>query len=202
MSTGKTLASLVLCGVALFSTAVPAQEGDAGRGAALAETCMGCHGIPGYRNAYPSFRVPKLGGQHAEYIVIALRGYRDGTRGHDTMHAQAASLSDQDMQDIAAWFASQGPLKSTEPAGVAAPDKATTCVACHGEGGISVTPMWPTLAGQHEDYLAYALRQYLNGERTDPVMSTQAQSLQLTEEDIRELAAYYAAQSGLFTPKH
>lgn len=81
--------------------------GDAEAGRAKATTCMGCHGIADYHNVYPSYRVPKLGGQHAQYIVAALQGYRDGMRAHGTMHAQATSLSDQDMQDIAAYFSAQ-----------------------------------------------------------------------------------------------
>src|SRR3954454_14554122 len=64
-------------------------EGDATRGAVLGETCKGCHGVPGSHNAYPSYYVPKLGGQNLEYIEIALQGYRRGTRSHPTMQAQA-----------------------------------------------------------------------------------------------------------------
>ncbi len=67
---------------------------------------MGCHGSPGYSNVYPSYQVPKLGGQHAEYLVAALKAYAEEQRGHKTMHANAASLSEQDMADIAAYFAS------------------------------------------------------------------------------------------------
>lgn len=81
--------------------------GDATAGKAKAFTCMGCHGIPDYNNVYPSYRVPKIGGQHAEYIVSALQAYKSGQRSHTTMQAQAGSLSDEDMQDIAAYFASQ-----------------------------------------------------------------------------------------------
>lgn len=81
--------------------------GDATAGKTKAFTCMGCHGIADYHNVYPSYRVPKIGGQHAEYIVSALQGYKSGQRSHATMRAQAGSLSDQDMQDIAAYFASQ-----------------------------------------------------------------------------------------------
>lgn len=81
-------------------------EGDADKGRLTALTCMGCHGAPGMRNAYPGYRVPKLGGQHPEYIVAALQAYRDELRYHPTMIAQAADLSDQDMADIAAYFAS------------------------------------------------------------------------------------------------
>jgi Cytochrome c553 len=74
-----------------------------------ASTCMGCHGNPGYFNVYPTYRVPKLGGQHAEYIVSALKAYKAGQRKHGTMHANAASLSEQDMADIAAYFSAKPP---------------------------------------------------------------------------------------------
>ncbi len=81
-------------------------SGDPESGRLKAATCMGCHGAPGMRNAYPGYRVPKLGGQHAQYLADALKGYRDGLRSHPTMRAQAASLSDEDIADIAAYFAS------------------------------------------------------------------------------------------------
>ena len=95
---------LVLAACAAF-TAPVAGAGDAAAGQVKAIPCMGCHGIPGYNNVYPTYKVPKVGGQHADYIVAALRAYKLGQRGHKTMQAQAASLSDQDMQDIAAYFA-------------------------------------------------------------------------------------------------
>lgn len=85
-----------------------AQEGDPEAGRTKAYTCTGCHGITGYVNVYPTHRVPKLGGQHAEYIVSALAAYRDGRREHPTMGAQANRLSDQDISDIAAYFSSFG----------------------------------------------------------------------------------------------
>lgn len=82
--------------------------GDAAAGKIKAFTCMGCHGIPSYNNVYPTYQVPKLGGQHADYMVAALQGYKSGQRKHGTMTAQTASLSDQDMQDIAAFFEQSG----------------------------------------------------------------------------------------------
>lgn len=87
--------------------AAPAAQaaGDAAAGRIKASTCMGCHGIPKYNNVYPTYRVPKLGGQSAEYIAAALNEYKGGNRPHGTMHAQAASLSDQDIADIAAFLA-------------------------------------------------------------------------------------------------
>jgi len=191
----------VLFSLVLASTTVLAQDaapaaGDPKRGQVLSDTCMGCHGIPGYRNAYPSYRVPELGGQHPDYIVLALQGYKNQTRPHKTMHAQAASLTDQDMRDIAAFFATEGGIeKASVPVGEA-PPKAATCVACHGEGGVSIAPNWPSLAGQHKDYLVHALNEYKSGVRKDPVMGSQA--IGLTPEEIKELAAYFASQPGLF----
>ena len=86
--------------------AAPAQaaDGNADAGRVKASTCMGCHGIPKYNNAYPTYRVPKLGGQSAEYIAAALNEYKSGNRPHGTMHAQAASMSDQDIADLAAFL--------------------------------------------------------------------------------------------------
>ncbi len=79
--------------------------GDSEAGRKKAATCMGCHGVPSYTNVYPTYHVPRVGGQHPEYIVAALQAYKDGSRSHKTMQAQAANLSDQDMADIAAYFA-------------------------------------------------------------------------------------------------
>ena len=191
-----------LAALSLALVATPALAGgDVERGAALADTCLGCHGIVGYRNAYPSYRVPKLGGLDENYIVIALNGYKNEARGHATMQAQAATLSDQDMQDLAAYFASQGGLEEGAPRNSAkaarGQDKAAVCTACHGQGGVSTTGNWPTLAGQHEDYLQQALSQYQAGGRKDPVMAGQA--LNLTDEDIADLAAYFSTMPGLYT---
>lgn len=95
-------ALLLLAGV-LASNNVLA-EADAKNGATKAYTCTGCHGIPGYNNIYPTYKVPKLGGQNFEYLVAALHAYRDGERKHSTMELQAAALSDQDILDISAYF--------------------------------------------------------------------------------------------------
>ncbi len=93
--------------LAMFSAGVYASaDGDPESGRLKAATCMGCHGAPGIRNAYPGYRVPKLGGQHAQYLADALKAYRAELRSHPTMRAQAASLSDSDIADIAAYFAS------------------------------------------------------------------------------------------------
>ncbi|MFA5940001.1 MAG: c-type cytochrome [Sinimarinibacterium sp.] len=79
-------------------------EGNTEAGRVKASTCMGCHGIPKYNNAYPTYRVPKLGGQSPAYLDAALKAYKSGERPHGTMHAQAATLSDQDIADVAAFL--------------------------------------------------------------------------------------------------
>jgi cytochrome c553 len=88
--------------------------GDPVAGREKTSMCAGCHGIPGWRTAYPAvYKVPKLGGQHEEYIVAALKQYKTGERSHPSMNGIAASLSEQDMQNLAAYYASSysGPSK-------------------------------------------------------------------------------------------
>lgn len=82
-------------------------QGDAKAGSVKAIPCMGCHAIPGYSNVYPTYHVPRVGGQRPEYIVAALKAYKAKERSHRTMQAQAASLSEDDMKDIAAFFSSK-----------------------------------------------------------------------------------------------
>jgi cytochrome c553 len=176
--------------------------GDAERGAVIAQTCTGCHGIPGYFNAQPAYHVPKLGGQNADYIEVALLGYRRGTRSHDTMQAQASSLSDQDIADVAAYFesfkgeAETGRSRASAATVEAGRAKAATCVACHGPEGVAAAPQWPNLAGQQETYLRAALEQYKNGGRVDMVMNPLIQPLD--DAALEELAAFFAAQPHLY----
>jgi|SRR5210317_796751 cytochrome c553 len=97
------------CAIALLAAPAAVQAaGDAAAGKTKAYTCLGCHGIADYKNVYPTYHVPKLAGQNADYIVAALTAYANGERTHETMHAHAASLSAEDIQDIAAYFASSG----------------------------------------------------------------------------------------------
>ena len=92
--------------------AAPAHaDGNAEAGRHKFYTCVGCHGIPNYNNVYPTYRVPKLGGQNADYIANALKEYKSGERSHPTMHAQATTLSDQDIADIAAFLSTAAEKK-------------------------------------------------------------------------------------------
>ena len=165
-------------------------QGDAHRGRELSYTCLGCHGIDGYRNAYPDYSVPKLDGQNPEYLSSALHDYRKGDRSHLTMHSQASELSDQDIADIAVFFAGK-PLTGSGKAQGTVPKSAMVCVSCHGQDGVAIAPMYPSLAGQHQDYLVRALEEYQNGGRKNPVMKGMVASLKPA--DIAEIAAYFSA---------
>jgi cytochrome c553 len=161
-------------------------------------TCYGCHGIDNYRNAYPDYSVPKLRHQHASYIIAALHEYQTGERPHATMHAQAASLSDQDIEDIAAYLQGPEPTKPSPPASGKAPKQVAACVACHGETGLGVesplTPKPAVIAGQHVDYLEQALTAYRNGRRKNVVMDGMAKLL-TSDEDVKIAAEYFADQA-------
>ena len=106
----KTLMKQILlpaASLALALAAFPvAAKGDAENGKALFYTCTGCHGIEDYKNAYPTYRVPKVGGQNEAYLVAALSAYKKGERKHPTMQAQAESFSEQEIADIAAYLSS------------------------------------------------------------------------------------------------
>jgi cytochrome c553 len=98
---------------ACAQTAAP--TGSASDGAKKIQMCQGCHGIVGWRTAYPEvYKVPKIGGQHAAYIVKALTEYKSGERSHPSMRAIAASLSDQDMADLAAYYSGAAPMTASK----------------------------------------------------------------------------------------
>ena len=180
--------SLTIAGLAMAGQAAAA---DVARGEKLGYTCHGCHGIPDYKNAYPIYSVPRLGGQHAAYLVAALKGYASQERAHPTMHSHAVGMSEQDMQDVATYLAGQELKPSGKPVGTL-PKAAQTCVACHGPDGIGILPEYPNLAGQHADYIRHSLTAYRDGQRKNAVMAGMAAAL--TDADIRELARYYSSQ--------
>jgi len=185
--------------LALVQTASAAA--DAERGKKLADTCRGCHAVETYNNIYPTYHVPKIAGQNADYIVNALTLYRDGQRQHGTMTAQASSLSDQDIQDIAAFLQSAGgALDPAAPGKGTAPAAAQVCAACHGPAGISPIPTNPNLAGQYLDYMKQALSAYRSGSRKGPnAIAMQAQLGAVSEEDLAAIALYFSQQEGLGT---
>jgi cytochrome c553 len=193
--------------VLLLPAGIAAAAGDPDAGKAKSETCLGCHASPNYFNVYPSYRVPKLAGQRPEYIVASLQAYQAGKRDHGTMEANAANLSEQDMQDIAAYLSAAPSTKSTQTTGnpAAGEQKSTVCASCHGPAGISTMPASPGLivphiAGQYTDYLAKTIKDYRDGVRQDPSMAGMVAGL--SDADIEDLAAYYASLPGLNVVKH
>lgn len=167
---------------------------------AKVDTCLGCHGVPSYTNVYPSYHVPRLAGQHAEYLASALRAYKNNERSHPTMRAQANGMSEQDILDIAAFFSDQADV-GDEPVAVKVPsthqDLVTVCAACHGPTGNSPLPVNPRIAGQHRDYLYQSLMSYKSGARKNPIMVGIVGAL--TENDMKVLSAFFAANPGLGT---
>jgi cytochrome c553 len=166
-----------------------APQGNPQRGKELSYTCLGCHGVDGYKNAYPNYSVPELEGQHPEYLAAALHEYRDGDRAHLTMHSQASTLSDQDIADIVSYFSGK-PLVSSGKSQGTVPQAVQLCTTCHGKDGVGITEQYPTLAGQHPDYLARAIEEYKKGGRKNPVMTGMA--AQIKEEDIAMIADYFS----------
>jgi cytochrome c553 len=170
---------------------------DAAKGKVLAYTCHGCHGVPDYKNAYPVYRVPKLGGQNEAYLVSALNAYANGDRPHPTMHAQATTLTPEERADIAAFLNAQGGLPNKEVVGTP-PPATQTCVACHGaDGAKTVAPDYPKLAGQPSDYIVHALKDYKSGKRKNPIMAGIVSGVD--EKDFEAIAEYFSRQTALCT---
>ena len=192
-SIGFALAVLAVVFTMLVPTAAYS-AGDPAAGAQKAYTCLGCHGVKHYVNTYPTYHVPKIAGQHEAYLISALEAYRGKLRSHTTMQANANLLTDQDIADIAAYFAGIGGKKPKKPATEVGLDLAQTCAACHGPDGNSVAPTNPILAGQYKSYIKQALHSYKNGDRQNPIMTGFASGL--SDADIAKLAEYFSDQKG------
>ncbi len=150
--------------------------GDPVKGKTLSQTCAACHNIDG-NSLNPVW--PKLAGQHAEYIVKQLQDFKDGKRVNAQMAPMVASLSDQDMADLAAYFSSQ----KAKP-GSAKPDLIASgqqiyragdaeagipaCMACHGPAGAgNPGALYPSLSGQHAEYTIIQLKAFKSEERSN-----------------------------------
>lgn len=183
---------LAMMGVLSGSQALA--EGDAAAGAQKAHTCLGCHGVKHYVNIYPTYHVPKLAGQHEAYLISALKAYRNKTRAHGSMQANAALLTDQDIADISKYFAESGG-EAMEPAkkevGL---EIAGTCASCHAADGNSELDTNPRIAGQYKSYLLQALKSYKDGSRENAIMGGMVAAL--SEADMKALADYFASHKG------
>ena len=195
----------VLVASSLFAAAAVAEplvEGSAEAGQARSVTCAACHGPDG-NSANPAW--PSLAGQNAPYILKQLQAYKAGSRSDPLMTAQAMSLNEQDMANLAVYYASQAPA----PKAVAAPDsvnkgealyqggdaenRVAACLACHGPTGRgNPAAAYPMLKGQHATYTATQLRNYANGQRKSdgPTRVMRDIAARLAEDDIVAVASY------------
>ena len=174
---------------------VAAVSGDAAAGSRKhAASCAGCHGANGIS---PNDTWPNLAGQNAAYLVIILAAYKSGAQADVMMSSVAQTLSDAEIQDLAAYYA--GLSCKAPPSAAAAGDAAAgkllakNCAGCHGETGVGANPAWPNVAGQKPTYLANTLKAFRAGLRKDPMMAGIVRGL--SDANIADLAAYYAAQS-------
>lgn len=167
-----------------------AAQGDPSNGRRLSESCVMCHGKDGISE--DPF-TPSLAGQDARYFVEALRAYAKGERSSEKMQPPAEKLGEQDMRDLAAWYAALPPKRSdTWPPESPEFLIEQRCNRCHGARGFSTRPGIPRLAGQSEAYLVVAMQEYQDGTRTSQTMHAMADVLSLLE--IKAVAAYYARQ--------
>ena len=202
IKTWTTVLAVVVASVTGMANA-QAVKGDAKAGEGKIAMCIGCHGIPGYQASFPEvYKVPMIGGQNEAYIVSALNAYKKGDRKHPTMRGIADSLSDQDMADVAAFYAGHGKAKEGKPkeanAAVAALLQKGACFSCHGEGfSKPIDPSYPKVAGQYSDYVFRALQSYKTEKnpligRSNGVMAGIAK--QFKNDELQQLAKYIAGQ--------
>lgn len=204
-----TLAAFI---VAFVTNTVGAQElkGNVLNGEKKIAMCMGCHGILGFHTGFPEvYKVPKISGQSAKYIVAALTAYKKGERQNPSMRAMAEMLSAQDIADVAAYYSAHGvvagatlaakPSKEPSPEVAALLNKAA-CVSCHGDNFAKpVDPSYPKIAGQYADYLYFALVSYkAEGKpmigRANPIMG--AMVAQFSKAELKLIADYLGSIDG------
>jgi cytochrome c553 len=199
---------LALAGALAVTPAARAQ--DAAAGQKKAAMCIGCHGIVGYQASFPVvYKVPMIAGQNSAYLLSSLAAYKKGERRHPTMRAIATSLTDTDMADLAAYYATLGAsmIKTVADTPAAAPSAEVAallakgaCVSCHGSNlSKPIAPNYPKLAGQHGDFLYVALKSYAttgnpNFGRGNAIMGGQVKAFKL--EELKLLAGYISSLPG------
>lgn len=202
----KKALMIALAGAALSTTTVWA-AGDVTKGKAKSATCAACHGMDG-NSANPIW--PKLAGQHEGYIYKQLKNFKDGKEAKDgrynaSMAPMVAPLSDEDMQDLAAYYASLTPKPGAgDETLVALGEKiykggnnasgVAACAACHGPTGAgNPAANFPVLAGQHSEYTAAQLHAFKKGERyNDAGQMMRNIAANMTDEEIKAVSEYIA----------
>lgn len=206
----KAVVSATLAVLALSATSVFAADivGDAAAGKSKNAMCIGCHSIQGYQASFPEVhKVPMIAGQTAGYLNAALVAYKKGDRKHPTMRGIAETLSDQDIADLSAYYASEAGAPAAVPEAPAAPDAKTAelltkggCVACHGANfNKPIDGSYPKIAGQHADFLYVALKAYKTEKnpqvgRNNAIMSATAKNFSNAE--LKAMSKYIASLPG------
>ncbi|MCZ2406604.1 MAG: c-type cytochrome [Comamonadaceae bacterium] len=203
MNKAWTTVSALVVAFATGSVLADGVKGDAAAGAQKNAMCIGCHNIIGYQSSFPEvYKVPMISGQNAAYIDAALQEYKKGERKFPTMRGIAASLTEQDMADLGAFYQADGkaiqvPEKPTKAPSddVAQLLQKGACVSCHGENfSKPINDAYPKLAGQHPDYLYVSLKAYKNPKegpysgRANGVMGGVA--AQFSNNELKALADY------------
>ncbi len=197
----KLAVYLSIClGLGLITQANAAGNAEAGQ--ARSATCAACHGVDG-NSVNPQW--PSIAGQDSGYIARQLKAFKSGERENPLMSPQAMGLSDQDVEDLAAFFSSQSIVGGTADAELAPAGERlyrggnleaniAACAACHGPSGSGNPPAsYPALAGQHAEYTVAQLRAYREGSRTTDAQMNQMMrnvAARMTDNEMRAVAAY------------
>ena len=179
--------AVILCLGGLMLAGTPVLAADPANGRKIANMCRTCHGIDGMAQIPIA---PHIGGEPKEYLETQMLAYKTGAREHEIMSIVAGGLSEDQIADVAAWYASHS-ATATLPEGVIAADAPEACVSCHGADGISVVEDAPNLAAEVNIYIDTQLKAFRSGSREHEVMNIIAS--ELSDENIRELADWYAA---------
>ena len=183
----RAVTLLALGGITLASAALAQDlpDGDPAEGRKVAGMCRTCHGTDGYAKIPIA---PHIGGEPAAYLAGQLLAFKSGERVHEMMSVVAAGLSEQQISDVAAWYAAQRASATLDADPGNAPE---LCSACHGVDGIAVVDDAPNLAGETNIYTVTQLKAFRLGKREHEVMS--AIAAELTDAEMRALADWYAA---------
>jgi cytochrome c553 len=184
----KQLLSALLFLLVCFS-ALPISAVDKASGEQKATVCAGCHGTKGKSG---NEQRPILAAQQSEYLINQMNAYKTGTRNNPMMQSMAINLKTNDIENLAAFYESLPAVTSGgEPVlAKAGQTKASMCLGCHGPAAKGNGQI-PRLAGQHPGYIERQLNYFKTGTRTS--MQMQAIAANLTEADIKELAAYFGS---------
>jgi cytochrome c553 len=181
--------SLIYSFFLVLVIALPASAADKAAGEQKSGSCVGCHGKNGIgRNS----QWPNLAAQQPAYLANQLKAFKSGNRSNPIMQPLAANLSNEDIDNLAAYFSSQKPAKAGADAELAKSGEASAsmCLGCHGQKAEG-NGQFPRLAGQHPDYIEQQLHNFKEGLRKNGPM--QAITANLSETNIKALAAYFGA---------